>query len=116
MTSSTPFAPIAAIALALAAAQAHAAQRAFVASSGSDVNVAAGCTFAAPCRSFQGAHAAVDAGGEIVALDTAGYGVVTITKSVSILGNPGTVPSISVASGNGVTIATPGVRVSARAG
>src|SRR5688572_17510214 len=111
MTFSSPFFPIAAIALALAAAQAHAAQRAFVASTGNDVNVATGCTFAAPCRSFQGAHTAVDAGGEIVALDTAGYGAVTITKSVSILGNPGTIAGISVASGNGVTIATAGVRV-----
>jgi len=102
---------IAALAIALAAPAAHAAQRAFVSSTGNDANAPSGCTPALPCRSFQAAHGAVDAGGEIVALDTAGYGPVTIAKSVSILGNPGTIPSISVASGNGVTIATAGVRV-----
>jgi hypothetical protein len=102
---------IAALAIALAAPGVHAAQRAFVSSTGNDANAPSGCTPALPCRSFQAAHGAVDPGGEIVALDTAGYGTVTITKSVSIIGNPGTIPSISVTAGNGVTIATAGVRV-----
>ena len=100
-----------ALASALACIPAHAGQRAFIVSTGSDANAAAGCTPAAPCRSLQAAHNAVDAGGEIVALDTAGYGTVVITKSVTILGNPGVVASISVASGIGVDIATPGVNV-----
>jgi hypothetical protein len=98
----------AALALGLACLPAHAGQRAFVSSTGSDTNP---CTPAAPCRSFQVAHDAVDAGGEIVALDAAGYAPVTITKSVSILGNPGFVAGISVATLYGVTIATPGVNV-----
>ena len=102
---------IAVLVLALACLDAHATQRAFVSSAGNDANQAAGCTPAAPCRSFQAAHGAVDAGGEIVALDTAGYGPVAIAKSVSILGAPGVVASISVATGNGIAIATGGVRV-----
>jgi hypothetical protein len=98
----------AAVAIAVACLPLHAAQRAFVSSTGSDANA---CTPSGPCRSFQAAHASVDAGGEIVALDAAGYGAVTITKSVSILGNPGFVTSVSVASGDGITIATGGVNV-----
>ena len=43
----------------------------------------------APKRSFQSAHDAVAAAGSIVVLDTAGYGTVTITKSVSIVVPPG---------------------------
>ena len=104
----------AALIVALACLPAHAAQRAFVSSTGNDANAPSGCTPALPCRSFQAAHGAVDAGGEIVALDTAGYGTLTITKSVSILGNPGAIPSISVASGIGVHITTAGVKVTLR--
>ena len=106
-----PLFRIAAIALALAAAPAHAAQRAFVSSTGNDANAPSGCTPALPCRSFQAAHGAVDAGGEIVALDTAGFGALVISKSVALIGNPGAVPSIAVATGIGVNIATPGVKV-----
>jgi len=100
-----------ALSVALACLPALATQRAFVSSTGNDANAPSGCTLALPCRSFQAAHGAVDAGGEIVALDTAGFGAVTISKSVAIIGNPGTIPSIAVASGAGVTIATAGVNV-----
>jgi len=58
--------------------------RVFVAAQGSDGNP---CTFAMPCRSFQHAHDTVAAGGEIDVLDPAGYGIVTITKSISIQGH-----------------------------
>jgi hypothetical protein len=53
----------------------------FVAAQGSDSNP---CTFAAPCRTFQHAHDTVAANGEIDVLDPAGYGALTITKSISI--------------------------------
>jgi len=99
------------LSLVLACLPALAGPRAFVSSTGNDANAPAGCTPALPCRSFQAAHDAVDAGGEIVALDTAGFGPVTISKSVAIIGNPGTIPSIAVASGYGVTILTAGVDV-----
>src|ERR1041384_6787308 len=58
--------------------------RVFVAAQGSDSNP---CTFAAPCRTFQHAHNVVAASGEIDVLDPAGYGAVTITKSISIQGH-----------------------------
>jgi len=93
---------------------AQAAQRVFVASYGSDANAGAGCLLNAPCRGFTAAHSAVDAGGEIVALDAAGYGAVTITKSVTITANPGYFAGIAASTGNAVTIATPGVNVTLR--
>jgi len=65
------------------AAQAQPA-RVFVSAQGSDGNP---CTFASPCRTFQHAHDTVAAGGEIDVLDPAGYGVVTITKAISIQGH-----------------------------
>ena len=103
-------APILLLAL-VSSLPAFALQRAFVSSTGNDANAGAGCTLAAPCRSFQAAHTAVDASGEIVALDTAGYGAVTISKSVTITSNPGVIAGIAVSSGDAVTIATGGVNV-----
>jgi Right handed beta helix region len=99
-----------AFAVALACIPAHAGPRAFVASSGSNGG-AARCTMNNPCRTFQAAHDAVDAGGEVVALDTAEYGSVIVTKSLSILGSPGAIAIITVATGSGVVVATPGINV-----
>jgi hypothetical protein len=67
--------------LGLGAAPAFAQTRVFVSGSGSDANP---CSLAAPCRSFQQAHNTVATGGEIVALDAAGYGPLTISKSVTV--------------------------------
>jgi hypothetical protein len=55
--------------------------RTFVSGHGSDSNA---CSVAAPCRTFQHAHDVVGAGGEVVALDAAGYGSITINKSATI--------------------------------
>jgi hypothetical protein len=63
---------------------AQAQSRVFVGAQGSDSNP---CTFARPCRTFQHAHDVVAANGEIDVLDPAGYGAVTITKSISIQGH-----------------------------
>jgi len=74
--------------------------RVFVAAQGNDAN---SCSFASPCRTFQHAHDVVAAGGEIDVLDPAGYGTVTITKSISIQGHDFsgmTVPN----GGTGITI------------
>jgi len=97
-----------AAALALPAVAAAAPQRTFVASSGDDSNP---CTLAQPCRGFTAALAAVNSGGEILVLDSAGYGPVTIDKSVSIVAAPGAYAGITVSSGNGITIATAGIDV-----
>lgn len=68
--------------LSVVVAQAQAA-RTFVSSTGSDAN---DCSRSSPCRTFQRGHDAVVVGGEVVALDSAGYGSVNITKSVTITG------------------------------
>jgi hypothetical protein len=95
----------------LASVSTEAAQRAFVSFNGSDANLAAGCLLANPCRTFATAHTAVDAGGEIIALDAGGYGPVTITKSVTITANPGFFAGIAASAGNAVTINTAAVNV-----
>ena len=83
-----------------------AAQRTFVASNGSDL---AACSLTAPCRSFGAAIAKTSSGGEIIVLDSAGYGAVTIDKSVSIIAPAGIYAGISVFSGSdGVTVNAPG--------
>jgi len=87
-------------------------QRVFVsAASGSDANAASGCSIVAPCRGFATAVATVDAGGEVVVLDSGAYGSVTIAKSVSIIAPEGIYGGIAVLSGAGVGIATAGVKV-----
>jgi hypothetical protein len=96
------------------ATPAVAAQRAFVASTGSDANTATGCGLAAPCRSFASAQTVVNDGGEIVALDGAGYGAITITKNITITANPGFYAGIAAATGDAVTIATANINVTLR--
>jgi hypothetical protein len=70
--------------------------RSFVSGEGNDANA---CTRPAPCRSFQRAHDATAANGEISVLDTAGYGSLTITKAISIVNPGGVEAGISVTSG-----------------
>ncbi len=76
--------------------------RSFVSASGSDAN---DCTRPTPCRSFQAAHDQTNSGGDIVVLDAAGYGPVTITKSISIINDGVGEASMLVAGGvNGIEI------------
>jgi len=77
------------------------AQRTFVASNGSDAHP---CSIALPCRGFAAAIAQTTQGGEVIVLDSAGYGPATIAKSVSIIAPAGIYAGVSVASGNGLTI------------
>ena len=72
-------------------------QRTFVASYGSDASP--NCALLAPCRSFNAAIAQTSAGGEVVILDTAGYGPMTINKSIKIIGPSGVYGGISVTGG-----------------
>jgi len=102
---------LAAAGMLLAGAAQAQVPRAFVAAQGSDTNASLNCSLAQPCRTFQAAVGVVNAGGEVVALDSAGFGAVTIGKSVAITAPPGVYASIAVLSGNGVTIATSGVQV-----
>ena len=65
----------------------------------------------APCKTFASAVTVVADNGEVVALDTAPYGSVTLTRSISLTAAPGVYAGISVFAGAGVTIATPGITV-----
>ena len=58
----------------------------------------------APCRSFGAAIVKTTSGGEVVVLDSAGYGPVVITKPVSIIAPPGVYAGVSVLSGTGVVV------------
>src|ERR1700682_1260805 len=97
---------------AVVATPAEASLRAFVSSSGNDVNTASGCGIGAPCRSFASAQTVVSDGGEIVALDAAGYGPITVTKNVTITANPGFYAGIAApGTTNAVMIGTAGIAV-----
>jgi hypothetical protein len=88
------------------------AQRTFVGSYGNDANLGLNCALATPCRSFAAAITATAANGEVVVLDSAGYGPVTVMQGVSITSPPGVYAGISVPAGsNGVTINAPGAIV-----
>jgi hypothetical protein len=74
----------------------HAAtQRTFVASYGNDANA---CTPVLPCRTFGAALTNTLAGGEVIVLDSAGYGGATISQSVSIIASDGVYGGVSVTS------------------
>jgi hypothetical protein len=90
-----------ALAVTLPAVSAQAqSPRTFVSAAGSDSNP---CTFAAPCRHFQAAVTATAAGGEVDALDPAGYGPMTISQAITIEGQ-GWSYIAPPAGGNGITI------------
>src|ERR1044072_765618 len=70
--------------LLVASSLAHAqATRTWVSGVGDDVNP---CSRTAPCKTFAGAISKTAAGGEIDALDRAGFGALTITKSITVDG------------------------------
>lgn len=78
------------------------AQRTFVSVGGND---AFACSVTQPCRTFAHAIGQTAAGGEVVVLDSGGYGAVTIGKAVSIVAPAGIHAAITVFSGAGVTVA-----------
>ena len=79
--------------------------RSWVSGVGDDANP---CTRTAPCKTFAGAFAKTNAGGEIDAIDAGGFGPLTITKAITIDGGGGTVAGVLP---NGV----PGFNISAGA-
>jgi hypothetical protein len=92
---------MAALGCALFAAPAQAQRaRVFVASYGSDSNP---CTFGSPCKTFQQAVDVVAAGGEVTAIDSAGFGPVTISQAVTIT-SPNGVEAGIAANPNGYAI------------
>lgn len=96
----------------LAAGAAHAqATRTWVSGVGDDANP---CSRTAPCKTFAGAISKTATGGEIDALDPAGFGAVTVTKSITLDGGGGQVASLLVAGTNGVTVNAAGAVVTLR--
>jgi hypothetical protein len=77
------------------------ATRTWVSGVGDDANP---CSRTAPCKTFAGAISKTAANGEIDALDPAGYGAVTITKSITLEGDGSGFASILAAGTNGVII------------
>jgi hypothetical protein len=85
--------------LASAPAQAQ-ASRTWVSGVGDDVNP---CSRTAPCKTFAGAISKTATAGEINCLDSAGFGAVTITKSIAIICN-GVIGGVLAAGTNGVIV------------
>ena len=65
------------------------AQRTFVASYGLTATTAFNCSITKPCRAFSEGTGVTNSGGEVIVLDSAGYGPTRITKSVSIIAPAG---------------------------
>ena len=78
--------------------------RTWVSGVGDDANP---CTRTAPCKTFAGAISKTAAGGEISVLDPGGYGIVTITKSISI---------VAVGAEGGIATTEGGIIINAGAG
>jgi hypothetical protein len=92
----------AALAICLGSGMAQAqASRTWVSGVGDDANP---CSRTAPCKTFAGAISKTANGGEIDALDPAGYGAVTITKGITIDGGGGQVASVLVSGTNGIVV------------
>lgn len=75
---------------------AAASNRTFVASTGSDAGT---CSRGQPCRSFSYAVSQTVPNGEVLVLDSAGYGALTITESITISNPSGVEAAISTAAG-----------------
>jgi hypothetical protein len=95
-TKSLCIAAITAFACSLATAPANARARVFVASYGNDANP---CTFGSPCKTFQQAVNVVDPGGEVTAIDSAGFGPITISRAVTITSPDGVEAGIVASAG-----------------
>src|SRR5437867_3903117 len=75
--------------------------RSAVSVNGSDLNP---CTTTSPCRSFGAALAQTNPGGEVIALDSGGYGSFTAAQAVTVSGAPGFHAAITAPAGNGITV------------
>ncbi len=76
------------------------ATRTWVSGVGDDANP---CSRTAPCKTFAGAISKTATAGEISALDPAGFGALTVTKSITVNGD-GTLAGILNAGVNGIII------------
>jgi hypothetical protein len=86
--------------MAMATASYAQASRTWVSGVGDDANP---CSRTAPCKTFAGAISKTAVNGEIDCIDPAGFGAVTVTKSITIDGG-GTFGSILASLVNGVNV------------
>ena len=77
------------------------AVRSFVSSTGLDSNP---CTRTAPCRSFGAAIAQTISGGTVAALDSAGYGSLVLSSSITLVAPDGIYAALTATSGTVVAI------------
>jgi hypothetical protein len=87
------------------------ATRTWVSGVGDDINP---CSRTAPCKTFAGAISKTATGGEINTIDSAGFGAVTIKKSITIDGT-GSMSSIMAALTTGIIIDLTDVKDAAKA-
>ncbi len=81
---------VAAMTVALISAAQATATRTYVnAETGSDSNTASNCVATTPCKTFAVAYTVTQSGGEIVAMAPGGYGPITITTPLTIIGTDG---------------------------
>ena len=80
------------------------ATRTWVSGVGDDANP---CSRTAPCKTFAGAISKTSTGGEINCLDPAGFGALTITKSITILCDGVSNGGVLVQGTNGIVVNLP---------
>lgn len=75
--------------------------RSFVATFGNDAN---NCTAGSECRSFTRALAVTNAGGEVIAINSGGFGPFFVTKAVTVAAAPGVRASITSSSSDAIDV------------
>jgi hypothetical protein len=85
--------------------------RAFVSAAGSDGNP---CSLVAPCRTLAHVLTQTRTDGEVIVMDSAGYGPAVITRPVAVISPAGVMGGIAVPSGTGIVINTGSGRVTLR--
>lgn len=78
--------------------------RTAVSVNGSDAN---NCAVLSPCRSINQAVSQTATGGEVIVLDSAGYGPFTVGRAMTVQAAPGVYAGITAQSGDGVTVNLP---------
>jgi len=75
--------------------------RSAVSTHGNDANV---CTVPSPCRTFNKAVSVTNSGGEVIALDSGGFGPFTIDRAVTVRPVPGAYAGLAPSAGAGVSV------------
>jgi hypothetical protein len=92
---------VSALSLLTASVASAQATRTWVSGIGNDANP---CSLTAPCKTFAGAYVKTAVDGEIDALDSGGYGTLTITHALTIDGGNGNIASVLASGTTGFVI------------